>query len=311
MGPNICNYFSPGLLALCRKGLWILGMIGFFGRFSFFRKFGGWTADVQPPGLKRGDERCIVFVGMGLGWEREGAFNSPPSLAASCGPACGTLQEKRQFQQSEGGCANRGLVFRGRWARSSCCARGRARSAAKAALRTGVCTLVLADCHHSHGFYGKGRLVDVDNMELMDIKDERDSRDASGFLGGVTELADGAGLAAWCTAGVSAEGGHRAALPLESGVQGGCIGRKRPLKAGKGRIRPPFLDAFIFSANGARARVPAGCQFQGNTRPLSRRISPYLGVSRSVSEIFGLFFSGCLGSTCGGNPTGNGQNGGD
>ncbi|MDB6068161.1 MAG: hypothetical protein JWR26_4369 [Pedosphaera sp.] len=58
-----------------------------------------------------------------------------PSVAQS--PACGTgaLQKERSFSKAEAAVRIGGGVFGGRWARLGCCARGRARAAAKGTWR--------------------------------------------------------------------------------------------------------------------------------------------------------------------------------
>ncbi|MDB6067042.1 MAG: hypothetical protein JWR26_3250 [Pedosphaera sp.] len=59
------------------------------------------------------------------------------------------LQKESECQQSGGGWTNRGFGFGGRRARSSCCARGRARSAAGDAGARVFVYGVLSDCHQA------------------------------------------------------------------------------------------------------------------------------------------------------------------
>ena len=50
-GAKILSNIFCGLFVFFMKGPWILVVIGFLVRLLFFWNFGGWTTDVQPPGL--------------------------------------------------------------------------------------------------------------------------------------------------------------------------------------------------------------------------------------------------------------------
>ncbi|MDB6068203.1 MAG: hypothetical protein JWR26_4411 [Pedosphaera sp.] len=92
----------------------------------------------QPLASSRGVSYFLFFVVLHAATMGTGLCRRPrwPAVAR-CELWRGTLQRKRNVSKAEAAMRIRRLVFRGLWARSSCCARGRAPSAAKGMLAHG------------------------------------------------------------------------------------------------------------------------------------------------------------------------------
>ncbi|MDB6066842.1 MAG: hypothetical protein JWR26_3050, partial [Pedosphaera sp.] len=161
----------------------------------------------------------------------------------------------------------------------------------------------VAFCRIGRGDVGKteGRFNDMNHIgakDSRDLKDGKDLKDAAGCLGGLAGLADGAGSAALCTMEDCAKGGQGMKISCESSVRERSKGLQRPLKSGKGRIRPHISGVFIFSGERGLRRCTGG---RSKSREQSGRFGLAFGtvciaVHRFASVCIGLhrFFWGCF-----------------